>query len=244
MTIPNGPTVTVAALRQALGLPAERPDGTRDLLAIPCAGQRRRGRHQRRAVGPRRTARGMAGRPGDRAAVPGHAARPGQPVPGRRDLGRPTPPGGARTPALTRPAVRSRCWPPPTSRPLSWPGDRSTPHWCSGGSTPKSSTPSCDEGTDDHERVRSDSQRPLATVAARPVRRDRGPGRLLRRARRRSRRRDRRPVGGDDSQAGNPPGEDFMDRVGRLNAIKKQAEEIILADRVLLRPETGAEDDE
>lgn len=44
------------------------------------------------------------------------------------------------------------------------------------------------------------------------------------------------------AQAGNPPGEDFMDRVGRLNAIRKQAEEIILADRVLLPPE-GAEDD-
>ena len=43
-------------------------------------------------------------------------------------------------------------------------------------------------------------------------------------------------------KAGNPPGEDFMDRVGRLNAIRKQAEEIILADRVLLPPE-GAEDD-
>jgi hypothetical protein len=44
-------------------------------------------------------------------------------------------------------------------------------------------------------------------------------------------------------QAGSPPGEDFMDRVGRLNAIRKQAEEIILADRVLLPPEAGAEDD-
>jgi hypothetical protein len=43
-------------------------------------------------------------------------------------------------------------------------------------------------------------------------------------------------------QAGNPPGEDFMDRVGRLNAIRKQAEEIILADRVLLPPK-GAEGD-
>jgi hypothetical protein len=43
-------------------------------------------------------------------------------------------------------------------------------------------------------------------------------------------------------QAGNPPGEDFTDRVGRLNAIRKQAEEIILADRVLLPPE-GAEGD-
>jgi hypothetical protein len=38
MTIPNGPMVTVTGLRLALGLPAERPEGTRDVLAIPCAG--------------------------------------------------------------------------------------------------------------------------------------------------------------------------------------------------------------
>jgi hypothetical protein len=36
---------------------------------------------------------------------------------------------------------------------------------------------------------------------------------------------------------GNPPGEDFTDRVGRLNATRKQAEEIVLADLVLLPPE-------
>jgi hypothetical protein len=45
------------------------------------------------------------------------------------------------------------------------------------------------------------------------------------------------------AQAGNPPGEDFTDRVGRLNALKKQAEETVLAERVLLAPEPGAEDD-
>ena len=44
------------------------------------------------------------------------------------------------------------------------------------------------------------------------------------------------------ARAGNPPGEDFMERVGRLNAIRKQAEEIILADRVLLPPEPGTDD--
>lgn len=43
-------------------------------------------------------------------------------------------------------------------------------------------------------------------------------------------------------QAGSPPGEDFTDRVGRLNAIRKQAEEIILADRVLLPPESAQDD--
>lgn len=43
--------------------------------------------------------------------------------------------------------------------------------------------------------------------------------------------------------AGNPPGEDFTDRIGRLNALKKQAEETVLAERVLLPPEPGTEDD-
>lgn len=43
--------------------------------------------------------------------------------------------------------------------------------------------------------------------------------------------------------AGNPPGEDFLDRVGRLNALKKQAEESVLSERVLLAPEPGVEDD-
>lgn len=43
--------------------------------------------------------------------------------------------------------------------------------------------------------------------------------------------------------AGNPPGEDFLEGVGRLNALRKQAEEIVLADRVLLPPEPGAEED-
>lgn len=45
------------------------------------------------------------------------------------------------------------------------------------------------------------------------------------------------------AQAGNPPGEDFTDRIGRLNALRKQAEEVVLADRVLLPPEPGTEDD-
>jgi len=38
MTIQSGPAVSVSGLRLALGLPGERPDGTRDVLAIPCAG--------------------------------------------------------------------------------------------------------------------------------------------------------------------------------------------------------------
>lgn len=35
MTIPNGRLVTVAHLRESLGLPPERPEGTRDLIAVP-----------------------------------------------------------------------------------------------------------------------------------------------------------------------------------------------------------------
>ncbi|MGH3165073.1 MAG: hypothetical protein ACRDN0_04150 [Trebonia sp.] len=35
MPIPNGPMITVASLRETLGRPAERPDGVRDLLAVP-----------------------------------------------------------------------------------------------------------------------------------------------------------------------------------------------------------------
>jgi len=42
------------------------------------------------------------------------------------------------------------------------------------------------------------------------------------------------------AQAGNPPGEDYAARIGRLNAMRKQAEEIVLAELVLLPPEPGA----
>lgn len=45
------------------------------------------------------------------------------------------------------------------------------------------------------------------------------------------------------ANAGNPPGEDFIDRVGRLNALKKTAEETVLNELVLLPPEAGPEDD-
>lgn len=38
------------------------------------------------------------------------------------------------------------------------------------------------------------------------------------------------------AQAGNPPGEDYLARVARLNALRKQAEEIVLADLILLPP--------
>jgi len=46
------------------------------------------------------------------------------------------------------------------------------------------------------------------------------------------------------ARAGNPPGEDYLSRVGRLNALRKQAEEIVLADLVLLPPEPGASADD
>jgi hypothetical protein len=41
------------------------------------------------------------------------------------------------------------------------------------------------------------------------------------------------------AQEGNPPGEDYLARVARLNALRKQAEEVVLAELILLPPERG-----
>jgi hypothetical protein len=41
-------------------------------------------------------------------------------------------------------------------------------------------------------------------------------------------------------QEGNPPGEDYLHRIARLNALRKQAEEVVLADLILLPPEHDA----
>ena len=46
------------------------------------------------------------------------------------------------------------------------------------------------------------------------------------------------------AQDGNPPDEDYVARVARLNALRKQAEEIVLADLILLPPEPGASEDD
>jgi hypothetical protein len=46
-------------------------------------------------------------------------------------------------------------------------------------------------------------------------------------------------LAGDD-----PPGEDYLVKVGRLNMARLQAEEIILPQRILLPPEPGADPDE
>ncbi len=43
-------------------------------------------------------------------------------------------------------------------------------------------------------------------------------------------------LAGDD-----PPGEDYLVKVGRLNMARLQAEEIVLPERILLPPEPGAE---
>ena len=44
--------------------------------------------------------------------------------------------------------------------------------------------------------------------------------------------------------AGNgPPGEGYLDRVGRLGQARRQAEEIVLAEMILLEPEPGADQD-
>jgi hypothetical protein len=45
-------------------------------------------------------------------------------------------------------------------------------------------------------------------------------------------------LAGDD-----PPGEDYLVKVGRLNMARLQAEEIVLREQVLLTPEPGADPD-
>jgi hypothetical protein len=45
-----------------------------------------------------------------------------------------------------------------------------------------------------------------------------------------------------DELAGNdPPGEGYLSKAGRLGQARKQAEEIVLAELVLLEPEAGAD---
>ena len=45
-------------------------------------------------------------------------------------------------------------------------------------------------------------------------------------------------------EGSDPPGEGYLEKVGRLNAAKRQAEELVLAELVYLTPEPGIEDDE
>jgi hypothetical protein len=40
-----------------------------------------------------------------------------------------------------------------------------------------------------------------------------------------------------------PPAEGYLDRVGRLGQARRQAEEIVLAEMILLEPEAGADED-
>lgn len=48
----------------------------------------------------------------------------------------------------------------------------------------------------------------------------------------------------DQFAADAPPGEGYLDRVGRLGQARRQAEEIVLHDMILLEPEPGADEDE
>jgi len=41
-----------------------------------------------------------------------------------------------------------------------------------------------------------------------------------------------------------PPGEGYLDRVGRLGQARRQAEEIVLHEMILLEPEPGADQDQ
>jgi hypothetical protein len=47
-----------------------------------------------------------------------------------------------------------------------------------------------------------------------------------------------------DLAGGDPPGERYLEKVGRLNMARLQAEEIVLKDRVLLDPEPEADPDQ
>jgi hypothetical protein len=40
-----------------------------------------------------------------------------------------------------------------------------------------------------------------------------------------------------------PPGEGYLERVGRLGQARRQAEEIVLHEMILLEPEPGADED-
>ena len=48
---------------------------------------------------------------------------------------------------------------------------------------------------------------------------------------------------GLDLAGGDPPGEGYLEKAGRLHMARLQAEEIVLTERVLLEPEPGADPD-
>ncbi len=45
----------------------------------------------------------------------------------------------------------------------------------------------------------------------------------------------------DEFAGDQPPGEEYLDRVGRLGQARRQAEEIVLHEMILLEPEPGAD---
>ena len=96
-------------------------------------------------------------------------------------------------------------------------------------------------GADD-EPIRADGPAALGAVAARPVRGDRGPGQLLFGPGEQAEAR----IGSLASElAGNDqPGEGFLAKAGRLGEARHRAEQIVLAEDILLPPEPGADQDE
>lgn len=48
----------------------------------------------------------------------------------------------------------------------------------------------------------------------------------------------------DQFAGGPPPGEGYLDRVGRLGQARRQAEEIVLHEMILLEPELEADQDQ
>ena len=92
------------------------------------------------------------------------------------------------------------------------------------------------------EPLRGDGAGSLGPVAAGPVRGDRGSGQLLlgfgdqAEARIDSLAQD---LAGDDQ-----PGEGYLGKAGRLGEARHRAEQIVLAEDILLAPEPGADPDE
>jgi hypothetical protein len=105
--------------------------------------------------------------------------------------------------------------------------------------SPANLTPS--QGAD-HEPLRPDGPKALGAVAAEPVLPDRGSGQLLLGPGRQAAQQIDQlslQLAGDDQ-----PGEGYLGKAGRLGRARHQAEEIVLADMILLEPEPEMTDED
>ncbi|WP_449061741.1 hypothetical protein [Planomonospora algeriensis] len=102
--------------------------------------------------------------------------------------------------------------------------------------------PAPDDERGSDESVRRDGPQALADVPAGGPGGAGGPGDVLRPARGAGQRADRGPGRGDRREG--TAGETFLEKLGRLNAARAQAREIVLAEQVFLPAEPGLEDAE